>query len=82
MWYAVGNHHVGHIRAKGILGSNFDEAVIDNISFFFTKLPQISKIVNFKIIIGRDRSTASTLYKFLWLGHVKNVLFFYYYWQL
>ena len=56
IWFAEDNHsYVCHICAKGFLDSNFNQAAIDKISIFFTKLPQISHIRknhNFSSIIG------------------------------
>ena len=45
IWYAEDNHiYMCHICAKGILDSNFNEAVIDTKHHFFKILPQISHI--------------------------------------
>ena len=56
MCCAADNHNdLCHICAKEFLDSNFNQAVIDQVSFFFTKLPQISHIYknsNCSSIIG------------------------------
>ena len=45
MWCGADKHnYMCHICEKGSLDSNFSKSVIDKISFFFTKLPEISHI--------------------------------------
>ena len=74
------NHdYICHIRAKGFVDSDINEAVIDKISNFQEIAPNFTfhiftKILFFKVWLETDRPTASTLWT-LWQWCKKNLLF-------